>query len=369
MKKIVFVIEQLYGGGAERVTAALINRLCGSAEIHLVSTCHHDEKEEYPTDPGIIRHINGPSSRKRVGVILGRVAFLRREILKINPDCVVSLATPRTAALITAALLGRRIPVILSERNDPVRYPAEKSIRILRILAYGLCSGLVFQTGGAREYFPGFIQRKGVVISNPITGSLPPRYEGERERRIINCCRLVPQKNIDLLIDAFSDIADDFPDISLEIMGEGPERARLEQKIRDMHLDGRISMPGFVENVYERMQKSSLFVSSSNYEGISNSMLEAIALGVPTVCTDCPAGGARQTIRDGINGLLVPTGDRAALAEAMRRVLSDGVLAEKLSQNGCLLREELSADVIAAKWFEYIGEIVARKKKKVRGEK
>lgn len=358
MKKIVFVIEFLYGGGAERVTAALMNELCGEAEIHLVSDYYHDEADEYPTDPRIIKHAIGPRRGSWVGLIKDRTVFLRKTIREIAPDCVVSLATTRTNILLTTALLGTKIPVVLSERNDPRRYPDSKAIRLLRYWIYGKCNGLVFQTTEARDFFPKWISRKSLVICNPLTGNLPPRHEGLREQRIINCCRLMPQKNLDLLIDAFSDIAAEFPQMCLDILGEGAERERLEKKIAEMGLEDRVHLPGYSWNVYEEMRKCSLFVSSSDYEGISNSMLEAIALGVPVICTDCPAGGAREVIRHGENGMLVPVRDRAAMADAMRRVLQDAALADKLSRNGALLRQEIAASVIARKWMDYVNKTI-----------
>lgn len=358
MKKIVFAIEQLCGGGAERVTAALVNALCADHEVHLV-TYQCDLQKEYPTDSRIIRHNLGDVAGSGVLGILNRIRFMRREITAIQPDCVVSLALPRMVVLLTAALLGKRIPVVLSERNDPVRFPSQKYLRALRLWAYTLCDGLVFQTHQAKSYFPGFISGKSTVITNPITGKLPARYEGVRENKIVNYCRLNKQKNLPLLIDAFSDIAEEFPEHSLVIYGDGPEKENLEQRIRERGMTGRILLPGYCSCIHEEILKAAMFVSSSDYEGISNSMLEAIALGIPTVCTDCPAGGARETIRNGVNGILVPTNDRNALAEAMRKVLTDCELAESLSRNGCTLRRELTAEVIAASWLEYICKVIS----------
>lgn len=358
MKKIAFVIERLFGGGAERVTAVLMNELCNDAEIHLVSTYDHNEADEYPTDARIIKHTIGKPPKNWILLIFQRVMFLRRVLKELDPSCVVSLATARTNILLKLALLGRKTPVILSERNDPKRNPTSKVIRLLRRWIYATCDGLVFQTREAQGFFPTSISKKSVVISNPITGTLPERYDGPRDRRMINCCRLVPQKNLDLLIDAFSDIADEFPDLSLVIWGEGEERARLEQKICDMNMGERIQLPGHSHDIYPEMWKAQLFVSSSDYEGISNSMLEAVALGVPTICTDCPAGGAREVIRNGENGFLVPVGDREAMANAMRRVLSDQKLADQFSRNGCKLRDDIAPHVIAGKWRDYIDQTV-----------
>lgn len=357
MKKIVFVMEQMYGGGAERVTAALMNELCNEAEIHLITTYRTGEEQEYLTDKRIIRHRIWEERKLWIGTVLDRVRFLRKTITEIDPYCVVSLATPRTATLITAAMFGKRIPLILSERNDPNRFPEEKLIRGFRLVNYYLCSGLVFQTHDARDYFPKCISKKSVVICNPLTGNLPPRYDGERERRIINCCRLVPQKNLDLLIEAFSDIAQEYSDVSLVIFGEGSERQRLEKKIQDSGLADRVYLPGYSDDIYTEMRSCTMFVSSSDYEGISNSMLEAIALGVPTISTDCPVGGAREAIQDGVNGVLVPVGDRTAMAQAMRRILSDRDLADRLSVNGYKLRDDISVGAIARKWAEYIYRI------------
>ena len=361
MEKIVFVIEQLKGGGAERVTAALMNQMCAQTEIHLISTYDHDLSKDYPVDSRVIKHTFRAACRNHAELILKRIMFLRRTIKELDPMCVVSLGACGSDTVLTASMLGLRIPLVLSERNDPARSPESKLLRLLRPINYMLCDGLVFQTNGAREYFPDFIAKKSAVIPNPITGSLPPRHEGARVRRRINCCRLMPQKNLGLLIDAFSDISAEFADVTLEIWGEGPERAKLEARIREMKLEDRVRLPGYTDDAYALLSPSLMFVSSSDYEGISNSMLEAMALGVPTVCTDCPAGGARESIRDGESGLLVPVGDRKALAAAMKRLLTDPALAEKLSRNGYGIREEISAAAISRKWLEYIHKIAYKK--------
>ena len=357
MKKIVFVIEQLYGGGAERVTAALMNEMCRSAQVHLITTYCYDHAKDYPTDARIIPHFCHAQARSRAGKLLRRIAFLRKTLAEIDPTCVISLAGYGTNLLLETALTGKRIPLILSERNDPARFPASKPARLLRTLSYQLCDGLVFQTGGAQAFFPEKLRRRSVIICNPLTGELPPRHEGPRDPRIVNFCRLTPQKNLDLLIDAFADIAGEFPEMRLEIIGEGPERTHLEEKIRSLQLEDRIALPGYSERVFDQIRTASLFVSSSDYEGISNSMLEAIALGVPAICTDCPAGSAREVIRSGENGVLVPVGDRRALAGAMRHLLRDPQALETLSRNGCALRQEISAARIAEKWLDYIRRI------------
>ena len=357
MRRIVFVIEQLYGGGAERATAALMNEMCKEAEIHLISTYAHDPSKDYPTDERVFKHCFEMPRTNAMDTFVKRIAFLRRTISDIDPMCVVSLAGCGTDTLLTVSLFGKRIPLILSERNDPRHSPESKLLRILRMCTYSVSKGLVFQTKEAQSYFPSFMTRKSTVICNPITGNLPPAFDGVRKARIINCCRLMPQKNLDLLIDSFADISAEFPEVQLEIWGEGREKKRLEEKIGMMNLENRVFLPGYSSNIYEQMRECAMFVSSSDYEGISNSMLEAVSLGVPTICTDCPAGGARETIQNGINGLLVPVGDRKALADAMRKILREPDFAKKLSLNGRKLRDDISVAVIAEKWIDYFDKI------------
>lgn len=355
MKKLVFAMPQLSGGGAERVAAALcgeMSRMEG-CEIHLLTYTRNPETD-YPVDGNIIWHSMEGEESSLFRRVFGKISYLRKTIRQIGPDCVISLAGPAMITLLTVAMWGSGVPLILSERNDPRNYPRPRHLRILRSWAYSRSNAMVFQTREAMEFFSPAVQKKGTVISNPLTGNLPEPYSGVREPRIVTSCRLNPQKNLDLLIDAFSDIAEAFPQYTLDIYGEGGEKERLLAKIREMGLEQRVTLRGYSSHIYEDIGKAALFVSSSDYEGISNSMLEAIALGIPAVCTDCPVGGARETIDHGVNGLLVPVGDRKKLAEAMTRVLSDQAFADRLGQEGSLLREKISVRAIAQQWMDVI---------------
>ena len=360
MKKIVFVIETLSGGGAERVTAALANELCkdSETEIHIIVYLRDVNKEYFIDDRVILHEIGNMTGGTKVKRILRRISAIRNKIKEIDPYSVVSLGSPIIINPLVAALIGLKYPLILSERNDPGQFPKTKLRRVLRFLCYTYSDGLVFQTNEAKEYFPKFIQKKGVVICNPITNKLPESYKGRREPHIVNFCRLTSQKNLDLLIDAFSDICDELDEYSLHIYGEGEEKSRLQDKIQAMGLSDRVILHGYSNNIHETINNASLFVSSSDYEGISNSMLEAIALGIPSICTDCPAGGAREIIDQGINGILVPVNDRLAMANAMKMILNDTSLATDISNEGVKLREKLSVREIAVKWNDAINAFV-----------
>lgn len=108
---------------------------------------------------------------------------------------------------------------------------------------------------------------------------------------------------------------------------------------------------GFQADVREQIKDAAMFVLSSDYEGISNSMLEAMALGMPVIATDCPIGGSKMYIKDGINGLLVPVGDAQALAAAMDRLAGDAAFARQLGAEAAKVKENLAVSRIADRFL------------------
>lgn len=361
--RLAFVMGKLRGGGAERVTASLINELSKDGhDVHLISY-ESDEKVDYPISKETIVHTMEPVSSGRLGLIFAKIKYFRRTMKDLKPDCVICLDGAKVKTVLTIASLRRTCPLILAERNNPAQEPKGTVLRFLRLMCYFVCDGVVFQTAGARDFFPKSIRKKSAVIQNPLSQHLPEPYRGPRSRRIVNFCRLIPQKNLPLLMDAFSDLAAEFPDYRLEIFGEGPLHDSLQEHIAALGLENCIFLREFINPIYSHIQDAALFVSSSNYEGISNSMLEAMAMGIPSVCTDCPPGGARETIQDGVNGLLVPVGDRKAMGQAIRRILSDSDLAGQITGESIKIRNRLAPDKISEQWLMYAEQIAARYRK------
>ena len=162
-------------------------------------------------------------------------------------------------------------------------------------------------------------------------------------------------KNHELLFNAFADFSKQFPEYELHIYGQGELEQKLKEHAKDLKISDKITWHGFRKDVTEEIKDAGMFISTSNYEGISNSMLEALAMGIPSICTDCPIGGARSYIEHGKNGLLIPVRDKDALTKAMIQIASDDSFADKLSENAAKLRDKYSVNSIAVKFLEAAG--------------
>jgi glycosyltransferase involved in cell wall biosynthesis len=210
------------------------------------------------------------------------------------------------------ACVGLGIKHIISERNDPAHFGGSTITRIVSRLLMRKANGFVFQTKDAQAFYGGEIAKHSVIIPNPLfIGDDYPdtQYVGEREETIVTTGRLNKQKNHPLLIRAFKRIAVEFPEYKLIIYGEGPERQNDEALISELGLQERVLLPGTINDVPAKIYKSSLYVLSSDFEGMPNALMEAMALGLPCISTDCPCGGPRELIYKGYIGMLVPVDD------------------------------------------------------------
>ena len=341
---LIFVSNSLSRGGAERVIVNIANHFATSKyDVHLVS--RHDDKS-YETASSIKLHYITEQSTFRY------IRILRKLINATNPKAVISFQHTINFCTILASLPLRGMRVVVSERNDPSKARHLLLRNILRFMLYPFASTLVCQTDDAKFYFPKYIQRKSVVILNPLTPNLPQKSISveQREKRVVNFCRLHPAKNIPLLLEAFKMFERLHPDYKLQIFGNGDEKEYLMQLVEDMQMQQMVEIHPACQDIHARVINAAMFVSSSNYEGLSNSMLEAMAMGLPTICTDCPCGGARMMIKDGVNGLLTSVGDAAKLCEAMCRVVDNPSLAKTMSTNAMKLREQLDIRQIAKQW-------------------
>lgn len=349
VKKIVFVIPNMTGGGTERVISLLSGEYVRRGfPVAIMQFAGYEHA--YELDPRVEDFSVGERSGGNP-LVWGRRLLAMRRYFKENPDCHIFAFAVMGAVCSALATLGMKRPFLVAERNSPDSCRTKR----LRNWAYRRADVITFQTKDGIGYFPADIAKKAVVIPNPIDGAIPPRHTGERAKKIVTAGRLHSQKNQALLLAAFADFCRKRQDYTLHIYGEGELEAALKSLAKRLGIAEAVVWHGFSGRVKEEIADSRMFVLSSDYEGISNSMLEALAMGIPTISTDCPIGGARAYIVEGESGLLVPVGDLAALAEAMLKVAQDDVLAMRLSLGGERLREQYSLAGIAERFLQAAG--------------
>lgn len=351
-EKIVIITRNMVGDGAERVIAQLSNYFVAQGKICKIITLNDDEVF-YALDRRVAVLPVGKKSDNKVLDKLKRYIQVRKMILREQPDLVLSLPE-EIGVYVLLALLGTGIPVYVSERNNPWVMPDVKVTRILRTLMYPFARGIIFQTKMASSFFPESIQRKGVVLSNPVdAGRIPAQYMGKREKVVVAAGRLSHQKNVPLLLKAFAAFSRKYPEYRLRIFGEGELREELTELAATLQIAEKVEMPGRSTALLEKMNSASMFVLSSDYEGMPNVLLEAMCMGMPVISTDCPSGGPKELIEDGVNGLLVPVGDVKALTAAMEK-LAEEAYAKQLADHALQIREKLTSTDIFVSWYKYL---------------
>ena len=358
--KIMFVVLSLGKGGAERVVSVLANSF---VEMHhdVVITFTANKKICYTISDKIktiCLENEWSFNQKAFHRVFKRIQAIRKTVKSEKPDIVISFLSLVNMEC-AMALMNCRIPLIVSERSNPVVVPSDRITRLLRRIVYCRPNGFVFQTEGARQYFSKRIQRKSAVILNPLVSGLPEHFTGERTKRIVSVGRLVKEKNYPLLIDAFDTFHKIKPTYTLEIYGEGDQEESIRRLIDEKGLTDSVKLMGFCKNVHERINDASLFVLTSNYEGLPNALMEAMAQGLPCISTDCPCGGPRTLINHQANGFLVKVGDVEGLTKAMVDILDNPVY-KGIGERAENIKSIASTEVVTEKWIDFIGEVINR---------
>lgn len=349
--KVMFIIPRMVGGGAERVISVLANEFVNRhIDVKILMTAGDDMA--YKLDDRIeviqIGGRTGGSPWKRAERIVRM-----RKVFNQNRDYILAAFEPTTAFFTCLAKVGLGMKLISSERNDPETFPNKK----IREQAFLHSDKVVFQTEAAMQYFQAKIQKKGVVIANPITENLPEIYSGQRKHTIIAAGRLEEQKNHVSLFYAFQKFLLKYPDYVLHLYGEGSLEQELKHLAIKLEISDHIVFEGFHREILNEIKDAGMYVLSSNYEGISNSLLEAMGMGMPVISTDCPCGGSRMCIQDGVNGLLVPVGNSNALCSAMERMADSEELAAQMGKEASKVRVRFSLQSILREWLDLLKEV------------
>ncbi len=352
-KKIAIIANSLSLGGAERVSITLAEWWANKGIETYLITLNKDRKQGYELSSSVNRvPINDEGNLSKLKII----NELRRKLRELSINKALVMGVPLSLYVIPASL-GLNISVIISERNDPAHFKGKLLTKLLSRRLMYLAKGYVFQTEDAKKYYPKSIQKKSTIIPNPLlTDNLPQLYKGKREKVIVTAGRLVEQKNHVVLVKAFSEITKQFPDYRLVIYGNGPEKNNIEQLIKKLHLQDKVFLPGAVQDLFTKIKKDKLFVLSSDFEGLPNALIEAMALGLPCVSTDCPSGGPKSVIKNMKNGILVPVRDPYGMARAISFLLENKNVSQRISYEAIKVRNQLDKDYICNLWSKYLFE-------------
>ena len=353
--RIVF-IAYLHGfGGAERQIVMLANAMLERGhEVYLLSISADNRCYEINNK---INYRYIPDRKSNFLRVFTRYSDLKRELKIIRPDLTINFwyQSAYLTALMKKTYTGR---IIYSERGDPGDKEYSGVLGMIRALTLHRIDGFVFQSKAAKKYFNSKIQKRSVVISNPvfIKSDILPK-DISRRKAIVTVGRLCPQKNQILLLDAFASISNEIPDYILEIYGEGEWEEKLKKRIRNLNLSHRVLLMGTSSRIHDLILNASLFVLSSDYEGIPNTLLEAMALGIPCITTDCRPGGAREIIDNGKDGIIVPVGGQKELANAIRNCITNMQASLNRAQIAQKKMIKFNPNIIYKKWERFFLKI------------
>lgn len=357
MKKILFYINTLENGGAER---AICNTASFFAEhnwnvILLTSYC---VEKEYSYSNKIQRM--SIEKTKTNDSALQRNLKRIKSIRKICKDCKIDVAVsfmrePNFRLIL--ATWGIKTKTVISVRNDPNREYSGLIGKIIGKMLLPCADGAVFQTEEARGWFPAKLQKKAKVIYNVVDSNFfETTYCGEND--IVTVGRISPQKNHVLLIKAFKKVHEKFPEERLVICGRTQTELGIEELIRNLDLEDSVVLVGQKDNVPEILSKAKLFVLSSDYEGMPNALMEAMAVGVPAVSTDCPCGGPKELFGKRLENLLTPVGDIDALADKIIFLLKNNGERENIGRELKQRAQLFRVDEVGQKWIDYIEKLL-----------
>ncbi len=386
IQKILFHINSLGKGGAERVVSLLADEFVKNGTEVIIATEWHCE-DEYELHPKVKRIHAGlqetQESASRLQKQWFRILNLRKVIRQEKPDVVLSFCVKANYRAMMATL-GMKIPVIVSVRNDPkIDYIGKKNT-LLNKLFLNRAAGCVFQTEEAKEFFDEKLQKKAVIICNPVNEKYLQAKRKEPVKKIVCVGRLVAQKNQMLLVQAFEKILEKYPDYHLYLYGDGSDDECKEElllyvkkkqafpssetkiggeenpqkKKGSLSLEERIHFMGLSSTLETQLADAAMFVLPSNYEGMPNALMEAMALGLPVISTDCPCGGSRYWITPEVTGQLVPVGDKEAMEKAMEFYILNPKKAREYGQKARERLQEATVEKVFLQWKEYIRQTV-----------
>ena len=418
-KKIAFHLNCLEQGGAERVVTNLAGQFAEEGYEVYIATEWYGEDEFVPDSREHRVHVGlkpEDEQKNRITKFLLRVKYLKEFMKTVKPDVLCAFAQ-RANYRALMACPGTHVPVVISIRTDPIGHYDSTADKIQIPLLFPRAAGCVFQTAQQRAFFKPYLQENSAIILNPIA----PKYleAGKRretaapvkEKAVVQSARLVDFKNQPMLLDAFFMVHEKHPDYVLRVYGpDAPDGTRqvLEKKIAEHGAEDYVFLMGGSDRLEEELPKGEIYAFSSDWEGLPNALMEAMALGLPCVATDCPCGGPAEVIRSAVmpgevpvtkytyaesydayssrgdqstaaaravqsgwpagntdlaeeNGILVPIRNPEAMAAAICRLIEDETLRKRLGRSAARIADRANGHAVFSEWQRFLEEIMEKR--------
>lgn len=337
MKIALYLPNGVYGGG-ERVIITLAREF---QKHGLNVTVYTRDTFDYNLVPARVVKLN--TSINKVFQICDAARSLKSEgishIIIFGTDTIMFWASK---------LVG--VKYVYSLRIDPKQVDWSK---FMYNYVIHHCYKLVFQTRKVQSFFDKQVQSRSKVIFNPILDENLPDVQTFREKKIVMVGRLSPEKNYSMALNAFAKIYNK-QGYTLHIYGVGPLEQELKELIVKLGISDSVKFEGQVKRIVDHIKNASIFILTSNFEGMPNALIEGMAMGMACISADFPSGAAPEIITDGVDGFVVPMNDVDALSNRLQLLIDDDALRASFQNKAVAIRQRQNIDEIVSQWIEFI---------------
>ena len=351
-KKILFFVDD-YGGGTGNVVQILANEFGRMPDLQpiVVFLNPHTKNSKLTSDiPTIEYRLSDNKSKNKLLFLWRNLKTIRKIVSTEKPDCILSFIDNINTNICLSQFFNRSIPIIVSERSNPLVIKPYGLYRYLRPLAYSRANIITVQCEIFKQFMPQFIH-KMAVTPNPILKSpiVKTDYNIHGNVKFISCARLHKVKQFDKMIEAFALIHQNYSNCTLTIYGEGPEREDLERLIGQYNLTDTVFLSGATNNTFDKLVSADIYLMTSRQEGFPNSLCEAMAVGLPVVAFECHSG-LRDIVDNDNNGFLTAADDTDEMCRCVLRLISDVNLRSRIGIEAIKVTSRFSVAEICKLW-------------------
>lgn len=357
--KILFYINSLDYGGTERTVSYLSDYFAkkGNEVYIIINTKTINYKINDSVKVFSLKTYSSNNLVKNIINIFKRIRRLRKKIKRIKPDIIITMTGIST---IMVNHVYKKAKIIMSERGNPFARTGIRKVALKYAIRH--VDGMIFQTKGASKYYSLKESVPTIIIQNAVGNKDIYTLENNFNFNcnILAVGRLAVEKDYPTMLKAFKLVNREFPKYKLKIYGKGPEKNKLIALTKELGLEENVEFKGVSDKAFVENINSRVYLLTSTKEGMPNSLLEAMGLGIPSIATNCEFGPA-ELIRSGYNGFLVPVKDYKLLAEKIINIIKDEKMAIKFSINSRKILETNSIVNISQKYLDFIEEVFNEK--------